>query len=71
VSLSPAAFNTSKSGQVRGTSRRNSGSSELGDSASWFNGTNTVSIGMTGSEHSRNDGFKSSNLHEINQTEKV
>jgi regulation of enolase protein 1 (concanavalin A-like superfamily) len=61
----------SQAGQVIGNSNRyNSGSTQLGASAWVYNGTDTVEVGLTGIENTRNDGFQGSvaeNLNELGQ----
>ena len=48
-----------EAGQVAGTSARfNGGSSDLGRSTWLYNGTTTIDIGLTGPEHTRDDGYK-------------
>jgi hypothetical protein len=60
-----------EAGQVRGISSRFEGSTFLGRSAWLYNGTNTVNIGLTGTEHTRNDGFKFSDSQHLNQAGQV
>ena len=48
-----------EAGQVSGYSYRyNGGSTDLGHSAWLYDGATTIDIGLTGSEHTRNDGYK-------------
>ena len=53
-----------EAGQVSGSSGRyNGGSTDLGSSAWLYNGATTIDIGLTGSEHTRNNGYKYSNAN--------
>jgi REP element-mobilizing transposase RayT len=48
-----------EAGQVIGYANRNDGgSTDLGRSAWLYNGATTINIGLTGPEHTRNDGYK-------------
>jgi hypothetical protein len=49
-------------GQTVGSSDRYGGSTYLGSSAWLYDGTNTIEIGLTGPEHTRSDGFRSSDV---------
>jgi len=61
------AGGSNDSGQVVGYSQRyNNGSANLGRSAWLFNGSSTNKIGLTGSNHTRDDGYKDSLAIEIN-----
>jgi len=61
-----------EAGQVIGTSARfHGGSTSLGGSAWLFNGTTTIDIGLTGSEHTRNDGYKESQVSQLNEAGQV
>ena len=61
-----------EAGQVRGYSwRYNGGSTELGQSAWLYNGTSTIDIGLTGAEHTRNDGYKYSQGLQLNEAGQV
>jgi hypothetical protein len=63
---SPSSLN--KAGQVSGYSvRYNGGSTSLGQSTWFFNGTTSVAIGLVGPEHTRNDGYRSSSLSGLNE----
>lgn len=58
-----------QAGQLFGYSQRfDSGSADLGQSAWVFNGTTTVSVGLTGAEHTGNDGARVSRVNLLNQT---
>ena len=58
-----------EAGQVMGTAERyNGGSMNLGQSAWLYNGSNTVIIGLTGAEHTRDDGYKYSTALHLNQS---
>lgn len=55
-------------GQALGSALRfDGGSAYLGYTPWYFNGTNTVSIGLTGPEHTRNDGYKEGRGYELNE----
>lgn len=61
-----------EAGQVIGSSDRyNGGSEELGISNWFYNGNSTVNIGLTGAEHTRNDGYQQSFTSELNETGQV
>lgn len=45
-------------GQVTGYAERYSGSIQMGRSAWLYNGTDTLNIGLTDAEHTRNDGYQ-------------
>ena len=54
-------------GQVLGESSRfNGGSTNLGQSLWLYNGVTTIDVGLTDSEYTRNDGYKSSSAGLIN-----
>jgi formylglycine-generating enzyme required for sulfatase activity len=55
-------------GQVAGTSERYLGNSALMGGNAWFyDGQSTFTIGLTGEAHSRNDGYQSSIVLEMNE----
>jgi hypothetical protein len=57
-----------EAGQVRGYSTRyNGGSTDLGQSAWLYNGAATIIIGLTGPEHTKNDGRKYSDTDQLNE----
>jgi hypothetical protein len=57
-----------EAGQVAGVAYRyNGGSADLGQSAWLYDGTTTKDIGLTGPEHTRDDGYKSSWLQLVNE----
>ena len=59
-------------GQVRGISYRyDGGSTWLGQSAWLYNGATTIDIGLTGTQYTRNDGFKLSETNALNTTGQV
>ena len=61
-----------EAGQAIGRSDRyNGGNDDLGDSAWFFDGTNTINVGLTGSEHTRSDGFKSGEARYLNELGQV
>jgi hypothetical protein len=70
-------FNDSRSegmneaGQVRGFSYLFSGSTNLGQTAWLYNGAATIVIGLTGSEHTKNDGRKYSVTDQLNEAGQV
>lgn len=53
-------------GHVAGAAERYNGTTALGASAWLYNGSETLNIGLTGSEHTRNDGWKSSDVQHLN-----
>ncbi|MEX2167780.1 MAG: hypothetical protein WD851_00595 [Pirellulales bacterium] len=56
-----------EAGQVSGDSERyNGGSAILGTSAWFYDGTTTTEIGLMGSEHTRNDGYRINSAGELN-----
>jgi hypothetical protein len=66
------SFKVNEAGQVRGHSERyNGGSTYLGVNAWLFDGADTVAIGLTGAEHTRNDGYKFSESHGMNEVGQV
>jgi alpha-tubulin suppressor-like RCC1 family protein len=61
-----------EAGQVLGYSTRyNGGSTALGNSAWLYDGTTTIDIGLTGPEHTRNDGYQSSQPFRLNESGQV
>jgi hypothetical protein len=60
-----------EAGQVAGYSRRYNGSADWGQSAWLYDGTTTVDIGQTGSEHTRNDGYRFSSALQPNEAGQV
>jgi hypothetical protein len=61
-----------KAGQVLGYSfRYNGGGTDLGYSAWLFDGATTINIGLTGSEYTRNDGYKDSRAYQLNEAGQV
>jgi hypothetical protein len=69
---SSIAVSLNQAGQVSGISERfNGGDSDLGRSAWVYNGSHTFEIGLTGSEHTRSDGYKSSSLSAQNEAGQV
>ena len=56
-----------ESGQAVGTSNRYNGADYAGRSAWLYDGTSTTKIGLTDSEHTRNDGYESSSASSINE----
>lgn len=46
--------------------RYNGGAADLGRSAFYFNGTSTLDIGLTTSNHTRNDGYRTSRVSQLN-----
>ena len=43
----------------------------MGETAWLYNGATTVAVGLTGSEHTRNDGYKFSDTTQLNETGQV
>ena len=60
-----------EAGQVSGHSCRYNGGSTFGESAWLYDGTTTIEIGLAGSEHTRNDGYKQSTPHQLNEAGQV
>ena len=61
-----------EAGQVSGFSTRfNGGSTNLGDTAWLYNGMATIAIGLTGSEHTQNGGYKYSYADQLNEAGQV
>ena len=61
-----------EAGQVIGSSQRfNGGSTDLGQTAWLYDGATTAAIGLTGSEYTRNDGYKHSTAHRLNEMGQV
>jgi hypothetical protein len=59
-------------GQVMGfSSRYNGGSTEIGRSAWLYDGATTIDIGLTGPEHTNNDGYKWSVVSDMNEEAQV
>ena len=72
VTGSAESLELNEAGQVRGyASRYNGGDSDLGRSAWLFDGAATFDIGLTGAEHTRNDGYKESVSYELNEAGQV
>ena len=63
---SSSASQLNEAGQVRGHSARYVGST-IGQSAWFYDGATTILIGLTGSEHSRNDGYKRNLDEQMNE----
>jgi hypothetical protein len=71
---SKISFSTklNEAGQVSGYSKRyNGGSVDLGRTAWVYNGTSTIDVGLTGSEHTRDDGYKYSSIGQLNEAGQV
>ncbi|HEY3393407.1 MAG TPA: DUF3466 family protein [Lacipirellulaceae bacterium] len=60
-----------EAGQVIGYSNRYNGSSSWGQSAWLYDGVTTVNIGLTDAEHTRSDGYKYSQAHQLNEEGQV
>ncbi len=61
-----------EAGLVGGVAERyNGGSTYLGQSAWLYNGSRTLTIGLTGSEHTRDDGYQSNSVHQLNEAGQV
>jgi hypothetical protein len=60
-----------EAGQVIGRSDRFNGSDDLGSTAWLYNGASTIDIGLTGGEHTRSDGYKSSLTEQLNEAGRV
>ncbi len=56
-----------EAGQVIGYSDRYNGGNQLGQTAWLYDGASTIPIGLTGTEHTRNDGYKSSNAQQVDE----
>ena len=65
-------FQLNEAGQVRGYSERYNGSNtNLGQSAWLFNGTTTIDVGLTGADHTRSNGSKTSEAEHLNEAGQV
>jgi formylglycine-generating enzyme required for sulfatase activity len=65
---SSTPYHLNNAGHVAGVSYRyNGGTTDLGVSAWLYNRATTVPIGLTGPEHTRNDGYKSTYSQHLNQ----
>jgi hypothetical protein len=62
-----AAWRLTDSGIVWGSSERFAGSRSLGNRHWLYDGTATVEIGLTGPEHTRNDGYRNSPAQRLNE----
>lgn len=61
-----------EAGQVAGTaSRYNGGGTHRGYSTWLYNGTSTVDLSLTGTEHIRDDGYRSSSVSHLNEAGQV
>src|SRR5690349_556205 len=61
-----------EAGQVVGYANRyNGGSAELGHSVWLFNGASTTEIGLSGIEHTRNDGYREALSSQLNEAGQV
>lgn len=66
------AISLNEAGQVIGHSNRYSnGTSDKGQSAWLYDGVTTVDIGLTGAEHTRNDGYKTSTATHLTEAGRV
>ncbi|MBX3412576.1 MAG: DUF3466 family protein [Pirellulales bacterium] len=69
---SSGAWQLNEAGQVIGSSiRYNGGSVTLGNSAWLYDGSTTLNIGLTGAEHTRNDGYQYSGAWQLNEAGQV
>jgi hypothetical protein len=66
-----AASELNEAGQVIGLSGRYNGGTDSGGSAWLYDGAITIDIGLTGSEHTRNDGYKASEPRHLNESGQV
>ena len=57
-----------QAGQFVGTSRRYSGTNDLGTTAWVYDGASTKKIGLVSSEFVRNDGYKQSEIRHVNES---
>jgi hypothetical protein len=64
-------YQLNEAGQVRGTSDRYNGNAFMGESAWLYNGATTIVLGLTGTEYTRNDGYKFSRAGELNESGQV
>jgi hypothetical protein len=61
-----------EAGQVAGNADRyNGGSTDLGNSAWLYDGSSTLNIGLTGSEHTRDDGYQNNRASRLNEAGQV
>jgi hypothetical protein len=61
-----------EAGQVLGhSSRFNGGGHDLGTSVWLYNGLTTIEIGLTGPDHTRDDGYKRSYAHYLNEAGQI
>ena len=60
-----------EAGQVAGDSNRYNGSADFGQSAWLYDGATTIELGLTGPEHTRNDGRRFSSSPELNEAGQV
>jgi hypothetical protein len=68
---STAAFALNESGQVRGSSERYSGTTDLGRSAWLYDGTQTTQIGLTGTGYTQTSGYQLSESQALNEAGQV
>ena len=61
------AHELTESGCVRGISFRYTGSSFMGVTAWFYDGSATLNIGLTGPEHTRNDGYRTGGTRELTE----
>jgi len=66
-----SAWNLNTSGQVTGHSGRYNGSTSMGTSSWLYDGNNTIMIGLTDAEHTRDDGYKYNYSERINEAGQV
>jgi hypothetical protein len=64
-------YNLNESGQATGVSERYNGGHNLGAEAWHFDGTSTIEIGLSGSEHTRDDGLQRSRPSFMNEAGQV
>ena len=66
-----AVNSLNEAGQVTGNTNRYNGSAFHGQSVWRYSGGTTTDIGFTGSEHTRNDGYRYSSVRALNQSGQV
>jgi hypothetical protein len=66
------AYHLNEAGQAGGIADRyNGGSDDLGNSAWFYDGTNTINVGLSGPEHTRSDGYKNSVADGLNDAGQI
>ena len=58
-------------GQVAGTSKRYSGTTDLGNDAWLYTGTGTIRLGLDGADYEKSDGYRESYIDRLNDQGQV